>query len=719
MLRVGVIGIICLSLFVALFSRLYYLQVLRPTSLEEVRPVPTERVLRYPAERGRILDRTGQRVLVDSRQSINVTINRTEYEAVANKAGLRVRVAELLNRYGLPTKATDIESRLLDPRFDPLKPVPIVEDVSAELEIVILERTASYPSVDTERVWQRVYPSGAVASHLVGYVGAINQQELEAQRRKPVPYEPDDQIGKTGVEYIFESDLRGTPSERRVLVDLRGQEVGTAAEAEPRAGSDLILTIDLELQRRAEQLLAEALLEARGQTKRRPQDPDITAPAGSVVVLDVQTGEVLADASFPSYDPAEFVGGISAYRFNELNAPAARNPLLNRTTQSAYAPGSTFKPITAYAALLRGLIDPAEEWLDRGSYVLENCDGSGCEFQNAGRTAYGPVDFNRSLVVSSDTYYYRLGERLWVERAQFGETPLQDAATQFGFGRPTGIELPDENAGLVSDPASKRQRNAENPAAFPYGDWFTGDNVNLAIGQGDLAVTPLQLANAYAALANGGRLLAPSVVRALVDPSTGVPTRTFEPREVSRIDLPPTIRQLLDTSLANVARDEEGTAYVGFEGFPLQQFPVAGKTGTAQVQGKADTALFAAYGPVGAPRYAVVAVLEESGFGAEVAVPLVRRIFEQLPEVQALTSAAAPEVPPPNDEPHEDAVPQTPDLPAGGSAAAEDGSATAPAPSVAPGDTSSPDDPPLATRPPASDGDPETPTSLGTSGTGN
>ena len=353
-------------------------------------------------------------------------------------------------------------------------------------------------------------------------------------------------------------------------------------------------------------------------------------------MLDAQSGEVLAMASNPSYDPSEFVGGIGAYRFAELTNPSAHFPLLNRAIQSVYAPGSTFKPVTTYAALRTGLLDPAEEYNDRGYYVLEECEaqGAGCEFQNAGRAAYGKVDLHRALVVSSDTYFYRLGEKFSNAQTTLGPTPMQDAARDFGLGAPTGIQLPEESAGLVSDPATKAARHAENPEAFPVGDWFTGDNVNLAIGQGDLAVTPLQLANVYATLANGGRVLAPSVAKAVLDHDTGQPTRTFEPRELARVDLPPSIATDIGGGLAGVVGESGGTAYDGFTGFPLDRFRIAGKTGTAQVEGKADTALFAAYGPTENPKYVVLAVLEESGFGADAAVPLVRRVFEQLPEVK-------------------------------------------------------------------------------------
>jgi penicillin-binding protein 2 len=470
---------------------------------------------------------------------------------------------------------------------------------------------------------------------VLGYVGAINQDELDSKKQSAKPYDPGDEVGKSGVERIFEDDLRGTPGERLVEVDPRGVEMNTRSVVEPKPGSDLQLSIDADLQRSVEQMLAQSLADARVRPKRRPTDPDVKAPGGAAIVMDVKTGELLALASNPTYNPEAFVGGISASRFAELNDPAAHAPLNDRAVTSVYAPGSTFKLITAYAALETGLINPSEIYRDRGSYTIEKCEsqgGAGCTFANAGNTAYGAVDLPRALTVSSDAYFYRLGEMFWNNQSRLGPVPIQNAARTFGLGLPTGLQLTDEGSGNIDDPTQRIARNRENPTAFPNKDWFTGDNVNLAIGQGELSVTPLQLINAYAALANGGTLIAPSLARSVINPQTGAAERQFNPRVRSTVNMPPEIRDPLMQGLLGVVTNKDGTAHGSFQGFPTDTYPVAGKTGTAEIDpGKrADTSLFAAFGPVNDPKYAVVAVLEESGFGADAAVPLVRQIFDVL-----------------------------------------------------------------------------------------
>ena len=336
---------------------------------------------------------------------------------------------------------------------------------------------------------------------------------------------------------------------------------------------------------------------------------------------------MLALASAPTFEPATLAGRIPAATWAALHDPAAHAPLTNRALQGLYAPGSTFKPVTALAGLRAGLITPATVVDDRGTYRM-----GGRLLQNAQGKAHGKVDLARALAVSSDVYFYGLGDRLFSgPPATAPDGPIQDIAGRLGFGRPTGIDIGPEAAGRVPGPAARREAHDRRPAAVPDGRWYPGDNVNLAIGQGDVLVTPLQLAGAYAALATGQVPPTPHVLAGTgVRPQRGSVGGT-------RSGGPPGGARRAPAAVGS----REGTAAAAFAGFPLDRVPVEGKTGTAQVTGKADTSLFAAVAPADNPQFAVVAVVEEAGFGSAVAAPIVRRVLEVLTGVGA---AAAPPV---------------------------------------------------------------------------
>lgn len=369
-----------------------------------------------------------------------------------------------------------------------------------------------------------------------------------------------------------------------------------------------------------------------------------------MVVTDPRDGAVLAMASYPTYDPADFINGISSSRYAFLTDEANHDPLTNRAIQGQYAPGSTFKLISGYAALASGLREAGTPYYDTGSHTLENCEGQ-CTFKNAGSKAYGTVDLQRAVTVSSDAYFYSVGEDFWNARGRLGDEAFQDAARLFGFDQETGIPLPFEQDGRIPTPEQRKAQYDANPGAFLERNWFTGDNVNMAIGQGDVAVTPLQLANSYATFANGGTRYAPNIATKITrSQSENTVKRTFEPRINGSIDLPPQYRDALLQGLIGVTSGNGGTAFGTFQGFPLTEFPVAGKTGTAQVNGKADTAVFAAFGPAFAPEYQVAVVLEESGFGGTAAAPVARKLFDQFagvtppPELQPGGELIYPEI---------------------------------------------------------------------------
>ena len=605
-LRLGILGVIVVSLFATMLARLWYLQVLVGPELRVEAQENSVRLIYTQANRGRILDRQG-RVLVENRIVPTVVVERDIDRGV---------LARLAAELGKDVK--EFERRVEDVRFSQFKPVPVVEDVPKEKLVFLQERHDEFPGVDVVQLTQRSYPHGQLAAHVLGYVGAINDAELEARRDEG--YRGGDNIGKSGVELAYEAALRGTPQVEKLQVNAEGRVLRSLGKQPAIPGHDVQLTIDLDVQRVAEESLQQAL-----ETARKTWDPSqakyFIAPAASAVVLDPRDGAVLAMASWPTYDPAKFINGISTADFQVLQDPANHFPLNNRAIQGEYAPGSTFKPITALAALDRQVISPTTTVDDTGSFQLGDR-----VFTNAGGRAWGSVDLARALTVSSDVYFYRLGEAMDVERKPF---PMQEVARQFGFGKLTEVELPFEVEGRVPDPEQRRRLHEANPDAFPFPDWYSGDSVNLAVGQGDLVVTPLQLANAYVALANGGTLWQPHVGGAINDVlhSTSTPVQA---RKVGEVDIPAAARSAIVQGLERVVGVEEGTASGAFAGFPLAQFPLAGKTGTAEVRDKQDTSLFVAFGPTHSPRYVAAVVMEESGFGSSAAAPVVRRIFDGL-----------------------------------------------------------------------------------------
>jgi penicillin-binding protein 2 len=489
-LRLTIVGIVVLSLFAALMSRAMYLQVMDSDAFQVQARENRVRVVYEPAPRGRILDRADQ-VMVDNRVANVITLSR---ESSDRTPEIIDRLAALLNM-----TADAINKRVKDPRFSPFTPVPIVNEASEEAIVYIREHAEDFPGVGAERVAERAYPHGTLAAHLLGYVGKINQAELDT--RKADNYGSGDEIGKSGVELLYEPWLRGTPGETRLEVDSGDRVVRTLFHRDPVPGHDIRLTIDLNIQTATEAALARAMNAARS-ARDREQGKNFVAPAGAAVVLDPRDGSVRALASAPTFDPASFVGGISTEQFQALNLPDSHQPLNNRAIAGDYAPGSTFKLATAIAALSTGMLDPRTTVNDGGTYKVKNCVGERCVFQNALKEAHGLVNLQRAITVSSDVFFYGLGDQFWQRRATLPNA-IQNAATGLGLGNKTGIGLLGEHAGRVPTPASLKALHDANPKAFPNGgEWRTGNNINLSIGQGELVVTPLQLAQAYAAFAH-------------------------------------------------------------------------------------------------------------------------------------------------------------------------------------------------------------------------
>ena len=604
--RMAVAGMLTVCCFVTLLTRLVHLQVAERPAYAARAEANRLRVVPVEAPRGRILDRAG-RVLVGSGAAWRIRLDRRV--PAARRAQLLERLAPVLG-----ASAAGLRARVDDPAADRVLPATLLDDAPPEVVVALRERAAEFDGVEIDSHPIRRYPHHGLAAHVLGTLGADPGPGRSGRR------------GASGVEAAYDEVLAGQAGEERTEVDSAGRPAGHAGGRAPVPGRDLRLTLDLDVQMAAEQALAEGMVRARS---GGPGSAGAPAPGGAVVALDVRDGSVLALASAPAFDPAALAGRIEGATWAALHAPAAHAPLTNRALQGLYAPGSTFKPVTALAALGAGIITPATVVDDRGTYLLGNR-----RLQNAQGRAYGPVNLARALAVSSDVYFYGLGDRLArIPQGTTAEGPIQDVAGRLGFGRPTGIDLGPEAAGRVPGPASRRQAHERRPDAVPDGRWYPGDNVNLAIGQGDLLVTPLQLAVAYATLATG---LVPPAPRVAAD-------RPSPPGVRPEAGLDPGARLAVLTGLLRAVGSREGTAAAAFAGFPLDRVPVEGKTGTAQVNGKADTSLFAAVAPAQDPRFVVVAVVEESGFGSVVAAPIVRRVFEVLSGVQApLSPAGAP-----------------------------------------------------------------------------
>ncbi len=647
--RLSIIGIIVLALFSALFVRLWFLQIAAGSEAAQAATRNRVRVVREPAIRGRILDAQG-RVLVGNDVTDAVTFDRSDPITVDEKELVIGRLAELLG-----VDAKQIEKTIDDPRIAPFAPVPVAVDVPIETITYIVEHKKEFTdAVETGPIARRVYPHGNLGAHVLGYVGEINPDELEALQDQG--YKQGDLIGKSGVEQMFESELRGQPRVQRLEVDSRGRVVSVVEDRRPVAGKDIQLTIDLDVQRVAEESLRQGMDGAHGLRCVTETSANLCrAGAGSVTVLNATDGSIVAMASAPDFNPAEFGAGIPSQTLEEFQREESGFPLLNRSVQGTYAPGSTWKPISALGGFASGHLTPQSTFYDEGCLVIGDR-----EFCNAGERDLGSVDLGRALTVSSDVYFYDLGRDLWQfynDEVNLGGGSadrgyaIQETAREYGFGEATGVGLAGEGSGRIPDQEFKEDYNKNNPDLVEREQnsvWQPGDSANLAVGQGDLLVTPLQLANAYAILANGGTQYTPRLASTILEPRTGdeeaqpAVYRQLASQRVGEVELDPFRRAAIMGGLLGVVNSGEGTATGAFQG--LRDGSVAGKTGTAQREPDQDTSLFAGITPVepgAGPQYVTVAVVEEGGFGASVAAPIVRRVIDTLngnpnpPPVQA------------------------------------------------------------------------------------
>ena len=616
-LRLAFLGAIFASLIATLVLRLYFLQVLNTEQFaagaerNQIRVVPEE-----PA-RGQILDRNGE-VLVTNGMSLVVTISRQELTSEQLKV-VTERVAQALR---VPIE--EVQKKLEDRTLSAFTPVPVAENVPEDVVVYIRENQDQFPGVETKAQPTRVYPNGKLASHTLGYLGEILPEQVDDERYEDMKYRPGAIIGRGGIEYAYEKELHGTEGLRKLEVDSSGEVRRVLGRREPKKGKDLITTIDARIQRITEESLAQGLEKARTIThvvtgKKYP------ATAGGAVVMDPRNGEIIAMASFPDYDPGAFVGGISQAEYDLLTSDPAL-PLLNRAIQVSFPPGSTFKPVTAAAALETGVAKANGRFECPGSVRIADRT-----FRNWKTSNSGTLTFNQAMADSCDTVFYPWGLEFYRTFRSNRTEVLQDYARRFGFGSRTGIEIPFETGGRVPDEGWLKAVNKERPDAFPYATWLPGYTINMSIGQGDVLSTPLQLANAYAAIANGGTLYRPHLGKRLVDGTDEKPIESDSPDSRS-VAVSPATMQALRSSLEAVTT--VGTAAGTFVDSPLNAIGVAAKTGTAQFAGKLPYAWFAAYAPARDPQYVVAVMLEEGGHGGETAAPIARRILEGIFEFQ-------------------------------------------------------------------------------------
>jgi penicillin-binding protein 2 len=684
--RVAILGGIAFVLFGVVFFRLWFLQVL--TGDEYVSQARENRVrkVRIEAPRGDIVDRNGT-VLVETRVAAVAQVVPSllppvvheqadayrEQRGVAERdrlrageqlralerelrePGRRATTAERRERRRLarsarraattpvPELPADVELRRLyrklarvlqvSPRTiherviegvaeTPYSNVTVKTDVDRAAFNYLRERKEQFPGIVVEKLFLREYPHDELGAQLFGTLREVSPRELERKRYRGVA--PGTRIGASGIEYSYDPYLRGTDGYTRVVINAFGNrdERRETTRVEPRQGQQLKLSLDLDLQRAAHSALKRAIAASEHGAK-----------AGAYVAMDPRNGEVLALGSYPSFDANVFAKPLSQRTFDELNSEARGAPLFNRAIAATYPTGSTFKLVTAVAALQEGLITPSSTIHDSGVFKL-----GGREFVNAKDAVFGTIALPQALKVSSDVFFYELGAR-----ADTRGAVIQDWARRLGIGRPTGIDIPGEFGGLVPDrkwrdaghakylKCTEREKVAAmtTEALYKCGGierpWSTGDNVNLAVGQGDLQATPLQLATAYSTVANGGRLVHPHLGQAVEDGGGRLVEEIRRPPR-RRVEIDPANRDAIMSGLKAAAMEEGGTSYDVFQDFP---YDIYGKTGTAERYPNADQSWYAAYVDHPTRPIVVVTTIERGGFGAETAAPAARLILSE------------------------------------------------------------------------------------------
>jgi penicillin-binding protein 2 len=587
-LRIAIFGGVALALFVALFFRLWVLQVVEGSKYRAEANSNRTREFRVGAPRGEILDRNNG-VLVSNRASLTLVANPAKLPEEPGRLHRELALLAKVSHTSVPHLRQIMHQQ---EEASPGAPVTLRQDVGRYVLYYVEENKGKFPGIDVQTEFVRRYPHGTLAAHVLGYVGQIEEQELKEQRYRGV--EPGEKVGQEGVEYTYDRYLRGRPGMTRIQVDAFGQPTpgGKLVSKRPVPGENLKLTIDEHVQVAGEEAMA-----AKGLY-------------GGFVTMDVHNGEILGMGSFPTFEPAMFTHPLTQ---KEVNATIANpsGPLTDRAIAGLYPTGSTFKIITALAALENGVTSISEPINDPGQLVVD-----GQTFSNAGEAAHGTVSLVSALEVSSDVYFYTLGDRMW------NKGFLQQWAHKLGIGRETGIDLPGAEKGLLPTQRWRDRLAAKGEAEGRR--WSPGDNILLATGQGDLQTNPLQLAIAYAALGNGGTVVTPHVGKE-IDDAAGRVLKEFAPPPRRHVRINPEYRAAILEGLHDAAQSPGGTSYPVFGNF---RTPVCGKTGTAERPPHREQSWYAVLAPCPNPEIVTVVTMEEGGFGVESAAPAAHTILE-------------------------------------------------------------------------------------------
>jgi penicillin-binding protein 2 len=589
-LRIALLGAVVVAAVATVLLRLWSLQILDGQHYRALAQDHGVLDVRVHPPRGEILDSNGK-VLVENRTVMTLQLRPSDLPADKSERSRELR--KLGDLLGLSQR--EIRQRVrATPQYAGY-PVVLKQGLDRQLLFYFLENRQSFPGVSVERTYVRKYPDGTLAAHVLGLVGQISPRQLKQQKYKGL--QPGDIIGQAGVEYSYDRFLRGTAGSQRIQVDALGRPRGTLGNRPAQAGDNLRLTLDSGLQE-----VGESALQAKGLP-------------GGFVAMNVHSGAILGMGSYPTFDPTFYTQPHTKAQYDAFgNRPG--DPLVDRADQGGYPTGSAFKPITATAALEDGLITPSTIFDDTGSL-----DIGGLVVHNAGGAANGPVDMSTALKVSSDVYFFSLG--LHASASGKGGQ-IQDWAFKYGLGRNPDVDIPNASAGLIPTPAWRNRvyRSHKNP--YIDRPWNQGDNVNLAVGQGDVMVTPLQLARAYAALANGGNLVRPHLGGRIVNVN-GKTIERIKPKPASHLHISPETRSVIMGGLHRAADEPGGTSYAVMGSFPV---PVAGKTGTAQREGQQDQSWYSVMAPYPNPQVVVTVTVERGGFGVETAAPIARAILE-------------------------------------------------------------------------------------------